>query len=173
MALDLLEALLRRRPEYVLLDAAQDSQILAFLGQNKTEWKSLYDGKSAFQMAEHSPYLSTVSGNKEWLTELLRKFWGRSCLAFVSCDLSLEELRKHLRQLLYVRTPQHEQVYFRFYDPRIMRAFLPTCAPDQLHEFFGPIEQLIVEGDEPEELHALSLDHDKLTNRTGPVTLAS
>jgi hypothetical protein len=40
-----------------------------------------------------------------------------------------------------------KSVYFRYYDPRILHAFLPTCAPPQVRDFFGPIKAFIVETD--------------------------
>ena len=30
---------------------------------------------------------------------------------------------------------------FRFYDPRILRAFLPACTSDELRSFFGPVQR--------------------------------
>ncbi len=171
MALDLLEAVLRRKPEYVLLDAAQDPQILAFLGRNQTEWRSLYEGQSAYQLAAQAPYLSTVPGERDWVAELLRKYWGRGCVTFVSCDLPIDDMRKHFRRFLYVQNAAGEQLYFRFYDPRILRAFLPTCTPDQLAEFLGAIRQFIVEGDEPTDLSVLDAKDRNLVNRTAKVSL--
>ena len=34
---------------------------------------------------------------------------------------------------------------FRFYDPAILRAFLPTCDASQLAAMFGPIEAYLIE----------------------------
>jgi hypothetical protein len=38
---------------------------------------------------------------------------------------------------------------FRFYDPRVMRMFIPTCDADQRKQFFGQIQHIFVESDTP------------------------
>ena len=45
--------------------------------------------------------------------------------------------------------------FFRFYDPRVLRAFLPTCSPSQLTDFFGPVRAMIVESEGGEELQVI------------------
>ena len=39
-----------------------------------------------------------------------------------------------------------EEVYFRFYDPRVLRVFLPTCSVRQKAELFGEIRSFLLEG---------------------------
>jgi hypothetical protein len=171
MALDLIEALRRRKPEYVLLDAAQDPGILPVLAQNKAEWRSLYEGQSAVKLASHAPYIAAAAQSPEFLEEILTKGWGQSWCVFVCSDASLDEVRRHFRSLLYVKNSRGEQVYFRFYDPRILRAYLPTCNAGELEQFFGPVQQFIVEGEHEEEMYALALEAGKLASRKGTVSL--
>jgi hypothetical protein len=40
------------------------------------------------------------------------------------------------------------ELYFRFYDPRVLRVFLPTCTLQQTAEFFGPVSSYLVEGEQ-------------------------
>ena len=42
-----------------------------------------------------------------------------------------------------------EEVYFRFYDPRVLRGFLPNCTPGEIREFFGPIREFLMEAADP------------------------
>ena len=42
-----------------------------------------------------------------------------------------------------------KDMYFRLYDPRVLRVFLPTCTPDELTDFFGPIGTFLIESDKP------------------------
>jgi hypothetical protein len=65
-------------------------------------------------------------------------------------SLPIFELHKHFRKFLLVSTEEGKQLYFRFYDPRVLRIFLPTCNPAQLVEFFGKgIDYIIVEDEDP------------------------
>ena len=51
----------------------------------------------------------------------------------------LEGLRRHFRDLLMMKLPDQKQVYFRFYDPRVLRLFLPTCTAQEIGLIFGPV----------------------------------
>jgi len=52
---------------------------------------------------------------------------------------------KHLRKILIVTGEDGNEMFFRYYDPRVLRVFLPTCELLQLKEFFGPIDAFIAE----------------------------
>ena len=52
----------------------------------------------------------------------------------------LQTLRAHFRKFLRVKDMKGRNLYFRFYDPRVMAAFLPRCLPNELPEFFGPVK---------------------------------
>ena len=40
-----------------------------------------------------------------------------------------------------------KRMIFRFYDPRVMRIFIPTCDAEQRTEFFGNIQHFFVEAE--------------------------
>ena len=60
-------------------------------------------------------------------------------------------MRKH-RRFLLVKAEDGEELYFRSYDPRVLRVFVPTCTPEEARTFFGPIRAFLVEANEPETL---------------------
>jgi hypothetical protein len=37
---------------------------------------------------------------------------------------------------------------FRYYDPRVLRSYLPTCTPEELAQVFGPIHSFVMESAE-------------------------
>jgi hypothetical protein len=41
-------------------------------------------------------------------------------------------------------------LYFRYYDPRVLRVYLPTCNESELGAVFGPIEFFLLEHEDPE-----------------------
>ena len=91
---------------------------------------------------------------RSWLLDaFFRHGWGESWGILVNSRRSFKELRRHLRRFLYVRTELGEKLYFRFYDPRVLRVFLPTCGKDQLDEIFGAthgeIDSFFVEDEDP------------------------
>src|SRR5947209_7089547 len=65
--------------------------------------------------------------------------------ALANETLVLNDKPKHFRHFLLVETEDGKLLYFRFYDPRVLRAFLPTCNSDESSEFFGPIHDILTE----------------------------
>ncbi|HYN40273.1 MAG TPA: DUF4123 domain-containing protein, partial [Thermoanaerobaculia bacterium] len=51
-------------------------------------------------------------------------------------------LRKHLRRQLIAQDGNGKRMYFRFYDPRVLRTYLRTATPPERAELFGPAESL-------------------------------
>jgi len=153
MTTQLLERLTHAQPLWALVDAARDSQILAFLDTlDKTAYQSLYQGQAAEQLAGFAPYLITLSANPAGLARLIDSGWGNSWGIYLTSKSPVQPLHQHLRQFLLIKNQSGKQLYFRFYDPRVLRQFLPTCTPTQLKDFFGPIDDFFLEGANSEQL---------------------
>jgi hypothetical protein len=129
---------------------------------------SLYDGPEGEALAEVAPYLVSLPPQSALLAALLREHWGESSVSFVITPADFKSLRRHLRRFLMVEDEQRKQMYFRFYDPRVLRAFLPTCTADECVDFFGPVSWFVVEADEPGQARAFSRSDGTLL-RTEPV----
>lgn len=147
-------SLLRRdfQPLYAILDAARDTKILALLLQYKEEYQSLYEGQEGAKLAQFAPYLVKLKKDSALLETLVRQGWGQSWGVYLSSPGELTDVRRHLRHFLEVKLPDGKQVYFRFYDPRVLRTYLPTCTPAETDQFFGPIKKYLIEDEKPENL---------------------
>lgn len=151
---DRLLALFREdfQPLYAVLDAARDIRILALLLHHKEECQSLYEGEQGAKLAQVAPYLVRLQKESKLLEALVKEGWGKSWGIYLTSPSDLQEVRRHFRHFLEVKLPSGEQVYFRFYDPRVMRVFLPTCTPEDVTQFFGPIQNYLVEDENPKKL---------------------
>ena len=147
-------ALLRNdcQPLYAILDAARDIKILALLMQSKEEHQSLYEGVQGAKLSQVAPYLVKLDKDSLMLGSLLLEGWGNNWGVYLTCTSDFPEVRRHLRHFLEVQLPDGKQVYFRFYDPRVLRVFLPTCTADEINQFFGPIKQYLMEDEKPDKL---------------------
>jgi hypothetical protein len=74
--------------------------------------------------------------------------WGKGWGVFFNSAAPFADIRKHLRRLLTVQNEDGRSLYFRFYDPRVLRGLFPTSSPEESTEFFGPISRFVVEGDD-------------------------
>ena len=61
------------------------------------------------------------------------------------------------------------KLVFRYYDPRVLRAYLPTCFADELKTVYGGIECFYTESEDPNQLLEFRLDRGKLLTATVPI----
>jgi hypothetical protein len=138
------------QPLYAILDAARDPLVLAILMQLGPEYQSLYEGTEGEKLSAVAPYLVRLPNDSPLLEVLARAGWGKSWGVFLTSDSPFADVRRHLRHFLMVKLPDGKQVYFRFYDPRVLRVYLPTCNAEETRTFFGPIKCFLTEGDKRE-----------------------
>jgi hypothetical protein len=135
-------------PAYVILDGAQNQTLLGALhADGAPPWRCLFTGQLEPDMAVVAPYLVELEPSSAFTRRLLAEGWGQNWGVFLTSQLALPALWRHVRQQVHVYGPNLESLYFRFYDPRVMRNYLPTCAPPQLAEFFGPVDFYIAEAE--------------------------
>src|SRR5215831_5589603 len=123
---------------YALLDAARDDRVLELLRESKERYQSLYEGQQGEDLANFAPYLVELPQGSPLLDSLINEGWGKSWGVYLTSAKSFEEVRRHFRRFLLVRAEDGRELYFRFYDPRVLQVFLLTCDTQQLKEFCGP-----------------------------------
>jgi len=136
---------------YSILDAARIFGEMETARTLQTNFLSLYMGSSEELLGSVAPYLFAYQPDSDFAKWLLENGWGNSWGIFIKTNLTIEEVRKHFRKFVLVKTEDGKELYFRFYDPRVLRIFLPTCDKQQIMEFFGPIDYFIVESETKEE----------------------
>ena len=136
------------RRSYALLDAARDEEIYPSLLTADCNWACLYRGDAAARMAEVAPYLVELERDALYTRWLLRHGWGKSWGIFLNAIAGLEVLRAHFRKHIMAQLPDGRSVYFRFYDPRVLRAYLPTCTDVELKAIFGPVDRYAMENED-------------------------
>ncbi|WP_438044461.1 DUF4123 domain-containing protein [Sorangium sp. So ce128] len=151
---------LRRAPAplYAVLDAARSPRILVLLRESVAPYRSLYEGIEGEALADVAPYLVRLSidagdggdGDGGGLLErLVDEGWGKRWGIFLTCPLPFRDVRRHLRRFLMVEEDETgERLYFRFYDPGVLRAFVPTCTPLQKGDLFGEIREMYMESED-------------------------
>jgi uncharacterized protein DUF4123 len=102
---------------------------------------------------------------------LLAKGWGDSWGIFARSPAVLRELRHHFRKFLMVYSPDAKPLYFRYYDPRVLRIYLPTCNAEELETVFGPVESYTLEDADPDTLLKLTSSEGAL--HTQKIALAT
>lgn len=119
--------------------------------------RSLYNDSSFKCLQEVGPYLLSISSRNRFYSFLGNKVDRRLLGLMIISKAGFDNCWKHFRKFLLVKTEDGQELYFRFYDPHVLKIFLPTCDEKQIIEFFGPVEKFIVEGDNGEE--AIEFSH--------------
>lgn len=133
---------------YAILDGARDRRIFDALWlRSDVERRCLYRGELSLDLATAAPYLVHLQPDGEFLRWLVQSGWGDSWGIFVVSKATIDDLRRHFRTFLMVYNEAGRPVYFRYYDPRVLRGYLPTCTQDELRNVFGPVVYYICESE--------------------------
>ncbi|HEX4551000.1 DUF4123 domain-containing protein [Pseudomonas sp.] len=132
---------------YALLDGARDPRIEPLIRNSQADFCCLYAGELAPSLSAAAPYLLRLDPQLPYTGQLFEQSWGQSwgCFVTAPAPITLDELRGHFRSLLRVTDPDGNLLVFRFYDPRVLRVYLPTCTPQERAAIFGPASKLIAE----------------------------
>jgi hypothetical protein len=150
---DLLGVLRQSQPLYALIDAARDPAILEVLQKyGEAQQPILDEGETVEEMAEVAPYLVRLPPQSAFLEALVSLGWGQNWGIYFTCAKPDESLYRHLKGLFTAEMPDGEEVYFRLYDPRVLRQFLPACSAEETTKVFGPISAFLVEDKTPSVL---------------------
>jgi len=154
---------------HALLDAARMLDAMETAQKLNPAHDSLYRGRSEEALAMVAPYLFTYGEDSEFAGWLASSGWGHSWGVYLYAEASLAELHHHFRKFLLVQTEDGQELYFRFYDPRVLRIFLPTCDAAQLREFFGPVNYFMMEDEDPAQAIVFYQIDGQLGSYTLPV----
>lgn len=149
-----LEALKRESGQlFAVLDAARDERILELLHESVDDHRSLYEGVKGQALADVAPYLVCLRRDSGLLSRLVEEGWGRSWGIFLTSRQSMKHVRRHFRRFLLVEEDEtFARMYFRFYDPRVMREIMPIATTRQKDTLFDGLMAYVVEGEGGEVL---------------------
>ncbi len=148
---------------YAFVDAARDLglvQIIEYFLKYETD--ILFQGENAEFTAHVSPHLFPVPKDSEFL-DLWSERRGTSAGILMVSDVETEDLLDHLQNIFHVTDENDDEYLFRYYDPRVIRPYLPTCSNDQLKAFFGPVRAFLVESEKPDEILVYTLETGTLS----------
>lgn len=151
-------AFLKQEPltVYALLDGAQSARIVRMLSQEGAEAQSLLETADAPELHDVAPYLVQFHKHSKLLPKVIDKGWGNNWGVFLTSAETFSQLRLHLKRMLDVETEDGKPLFFRYFDPRVLRVFLPTCTADEAWRFFGPVDRFIVEENAETALYFLA-----------------
>jgi uncharacterized protein DUF4123 len=155
-----------RQNIWMILDGARTIEIFRLLLACHLEYACLYSGPLSPELEIAAPYLVQLDHGYRDTHQLIQRAWGNSWGVFLRSETSLKKLRRHLREFLIVRDERGNRLMFRYYDPRVLREYLPTCTRSELRTVFGPIECFWMESESSACMLGLGWSNGDLEQQT-------
>ncbi len=156
---------------YCVLDGAAVPDLPKKLYEYNVPNFCLIPGKLPDDVIHVAPYVVGLLPNSEFSSWVFEENFGKNRGIFSHCRHSLTEMRRHFRALMFVHDEHGQPLIFRFYDPRVIRTFLPTCEADELQLFFGKVDSYFVESEDTESILRYSFENGKLLETTTELTV--
>jgi len=140
---------------YAILGGARDKQIERIIRQGPLKSSCLIEGKLTYKMSVAAPYIVRLERDHQQTLAIIKKGWGNSwgIFAVTYSPASLINVRSNCRKIAVVKSPDGKNLYFRYYDPRVLRTYLAECSDIEANKAFGPITDFIVEGESKGVIH--------------------
>jgi len=137
---------------YSVIDGAVLPALLGKLEEHEGESTCLFRGELPFDLAEAAPYLVELKKNDAFTEWLLKESLESTCCIFAYSDEKFIKLRKHFRSFMKIEGPDGKRLLFRFYDPCVLRVFLPVCTPENNDMMFAKVESYLMLSEKYDEL---------------------
>jgi hypothetical protein len=162
-----------RQSAYAILDGASIPDLLDLLEEYQPKHTCLFSGNLDPEVEMTAPYLVHLQPGSEFDRHVIEHGWGHhwGIFATVPKEQPFIAVRKHFRTFLRVRGPEGDPLLFRYYDPRVLRVYLPTCNEDETGVIFGPVTSYLLEDEDPSQ--ALRFLPDRAGEEGSPLTLGS
>jgi Domain of unknown function (DUF4123) len=137
---------------YAIFDGARNPDVVPLVASSRLPSRCLYVGDIDPALARVAPHLVRLSRTDARAKSLLERAWGESWGIYLRAEAPMDALHRHFRRFLRVRDEDGRRLLFRYYDPRVLRAYLPTCLAPELDYVFGPVGVYVVEGAEADRI---------------------
>jgi len=144
---------------YAILDGGRDRRIFNMVHNSQLEYKSMCPGEGSYVLQRASPHIVKLEQENPLTLKIIDQGWGTSwCIFLIShAPSAFNRVRYNCEKITFVSDPAGQKLLFRYYDPRIMRVFLPTCTHEEAALIFGPVDEIAMEGEDSRQMIRFSL----------------
>jgi hypothetical protein len=157
------------RATFLVVDGAAATGLIDRLYDDDVEFSCLLTGDLSPDMHEVAPYLVRLIDRSPFYDWFVDVGFGRHFGIVFSASEDMKWHARKLRKLLRARSPEGEPVFFRFYDPRVMRTYLPSCREAEVVTWFDGVEYYFVEGEDGSVLLRFSAGGSVVHTETIPL----
>ena len=154
---------------YTVLDGASVPDLPQHLAEFQPEHECLFAGALEPDMAEVAPYLVHLNREADFTRWVIEQGWGNHWGIFARSEAGLRAMRRHFRSFLKVEDQHGKSLIFRYYDPRVLRLYLPTCNEQELTTVFGPVAYYMLEDADARQLLRYQIASGSLREEKRPL----
>jgi hypothetical protein len=128
---------------HLLADGAHSPDIAPLIRFGKLDYTCLFAEPLSPRLRAAAPYLVHLAPGSPQTCDLLQRCLAGPLGIFVAAPahVTTQQLCRHFKKVLWVRDAAGRKLFFRFYDPRVLQVYLPTCPPDERDMVLGPAGQ--------------------------------
>ncbi len=141
-----------------IVDSARNDEVFRYLVIGDVQYKSLFQDTMDIQSFGVSGFLVECKKESQLFQWMTSEAWGDSFSIFFTSKSSYDELFSHFQKFNRVFLEGDDVVLFRYYDPRVLRTYLPTCNKEEIEIFFGAVRNFFAESEEPEVINVFKQD---------------
>ena len=131
---------------YAVIDIARDPFLLfAVLEGFGGDRQCLFRGQAREELGDQTAWIVRIERQAGLLDWLLDEGWNKRLVSFVVSPLLLSRLTTHLRKFTKIRDTEGVAHFFRFYDPQVLRQYLPVFGQREHEMFFRSISCCAIE----------------------------
>ena len=147
---------------FAVLDGASVPDLPQRLYEMKPANHCLFGDDPEPDMLYAAPFVVHLDPENKFTDFVLSEGFGKHWGVFLHTVHSFNEMRGHLGALVNVYDEEARPLLFRYYDPRVMNRFLPTCNAGELKTFFGKIDTFFAEDEVNKSLISYRIEDNEL-----------
>ena len=125
---------------YAIIDCAQHETIYTRLKQHADVYLSQYSNDVPDSLKAAGPVLYQLRKDNAlsaWI--ITQGYQNNWFILFPSLGQTMIDLRRHFKRFAMVESPEGKAMYFRYYDPRVMRNYIPSCNEEERRYIFAKL----------------------------------
>ncbi len=131
---------------YAIVDGSRQPMIIPVaLEAMASRVSCLYSGGALSELGDNAAWVVELLPGESTLRWLLEHGFEKRWFIFASSDLVLESFVRHLKKFTVVKNERGETLFFRFYDPHVLRQYLPMFSDQQRVSFFKNVTKVFFE----------------------------
>lgn len=154
---------------YGVLDCAIDPSLYEHAVRLEPEWAVCLFERVVDRVRRASPWLVELSPSDPLSRAWRGAGWDKNWGVLLSSRADMKTVKLRLKRFTQARLPDGAgPVLFRFWDPRVLRVFLPTLEPEDAPDWFTDIDRWIAPSEDGKGSIRYSLKDGAVTAEAGP-----